>query len=214
MLICFHGFACTCSQAQWGTRQRCCCKQCHNNSSPLCSFGSSLVVPRIWLMFKVTIFPDLLNSPELPGNPGVRVQAMTNPQCQGNRARPSDAENHLLFLKLLLTSINIVAKTSESMIQVFHMRVQNWTLKYKELNVYVQKVMEDDDNEHLKQVLLVRNYVSLHSSRQTVHSLQVWAKWSWCGHGGNKTAVSFFQLARHQILGLTNTDFTDWPPMW
>ena len=48
-------------------------------------------------------------------------------------------------------------------------------------------------------MVLGRSYVSLHGSRQAVHSLQVWAKWSWCGHGGNKTAVSFFQLASHQF---------------
>ena len=135
----FQGFARTCSQARWGTQQRCCCKQCRSSFSPLCSFGSSLAVPHIWVVEVVRVNISLIwKSPQLPGNPGIWVQAVTNPQCQGNRACPSDAENHLFFLKLFLTSINIVAKPSESMIQVFHMRVQNWALKYgsRELNTW------------------------------------------------------------------------------
>ena len=40
---------CTCIPAQWGTRQHCCCKQCHNSFSPLCSFDSSQAAPHIWL---------------------------------------------------------------------------------------------------------------------------------------------------------------------
>ena len=126
----------TCSQALWGTQQHCCCKQCHSNFSPLCSFGSSLAVPHIWLFGVGEKLPKNLAKPELPGNPWVWVQAVTDPQGQGNRARSPDAENHLLLLELLLASVNIVAESSESMIQVLHMRVQNRTLsKYQIINI-------------------------------------------------------------------------------
>ena len=206
----FQGFARTCSQARWGTQQRCCYKQCRSSFSPLCSFGSSLAVPHIWVVEVIRVNISLIwKSPQLPGNPWVWVQTVANPQCQGNCACPSDAENHLFFLELLLTSINIVTKPSQTMIQVFHMRVQNWTLKYQEsshmeVNVEVDKNFEyDGDAAHLEQVLLVRDYVGLHGGRQAVHSLQVGAKWSWCGHGGKNTvAASSFQLARQTpILG-------------